>query len=60
MDDYDDEEEEVYEELMDREIDDESKIVNDFYVDRPVSITFAILPMFPIANSRAQIATTWY
>ena len=33
---YQDDQENEYEELLDKEIDDEDKIVNDFYVDRPV------------------------
>lgn len=36
---YQDDQENEYEELLDKEIDDEDKIVNDFYVDRPVNLT---------------------
>ena len=34
----------MYENLVDREIDDESKIVYDFYIDRPMTPELRLLP----------------
>ena len=55
---YQDDQENEYEELLDKEIDDEDKIVNDFYVDRPVNLFYISLYNITTDDSKIQITPT--